>query len=279
MIPTGLGISTVDYFGRSIETSTDGGTIVAGATYSSPAGFAAIYRRDPGGWVLNATIYTATNTRDFADSVAVSGNGMVVAIGDGNGASGKGAAHVSVPSILVSATRRGRKIVTPLCAASARRPTSGTERPGTGPSWPILTRPPVGTLAAAWLSRETATPLSSLPQGTAHPLSTSIPASTRRLLGAPPPASPPRQSRALSGETAKHSPSTRMALRSSRASNTPTLLITQAMWSSSSLTGLRGSRPRSSMSLAYTRLLRRWWPSRPMLPRSWSASMAPTPST
>jgi len=95
--------ATDDYFGIDVAISTNGSTIVAGASgVNNGKGAAYVFVKPSGGWTTTAapnailTNGSGANNSYFGSSVAISGNGSLVVIGAYATNSGKGAAYVFV---------------------------------------------------------------------------------------------------------------------------------------------------------------------------------------
>jgi uncharacterized protein YjbI with pentapeptide repeats len=77
------GQSSNNYFGSSLCMSTDGTTVIVGAPqYPNPRGYAGVYKNISGTWtLLGSLLYGDTQTDQFGDSVSISADGTIIAVG------------------------------------------------------------------------------------------------------------------------------------------------------------------------------------------------------
>ena len=89
---------STDWYGRDIAMSGDGSTVVANAPYSTPAGYAVVFRRSGSGWSQVAVLTNAADgfsQNGWGSAVAVSYDGSTIVAGSPGVAGKKGAAYVS----------------------------------------------------------------------------------------------------------------------------------------------------------------------------------------
>jgi len=102
------GSGSYSYFGTSVCTSTDGTTVIVGApqTTNPTTGYAGVYKNISGTWtLLGSLLYGDTQSDHFGESVSISADGTIIAVGatQHNGFIASGNGYVKVFKYISSA--------------------------------------------------------------------------------------------------------------------------------------------------------------------------------